>query len=75
MFARPSMLEGDRASLQQAPRAAERWMQQAMRVLRPVTPANLRAIAARDVALSLIDAVRNAGPGVHTLLSGALQRR
>lgn len=75
VFARPSMLEGDRASLQQPPRPAERWVQQAMRVLRPITPANLRAIAARDVALSLIDAVRNAGPGVHTVLSGTLQRR
>lgn len=74
VFARPSMLEGDRTSLQQPARPAERWVQQAMRVLRPITPANLRAIAARDVALSLIDAVRSSGPGVHTLLSGALQR-
>jgi len=46
-----------------------------MRALRPVTPANLRAIEARDVALSLMDAARTQGPGAHVLLSGALQRR
>ncbi|QTD46511.1 NAD(P)H-binding protein [Ottowia testudinis] len=75
VFARPSLLEGDRSTLQQPPRAGERWLQAAMRVLRPVTPANLRAIAARDVALGLIDATRAQGPGVQVLLSGALQRR
>lgn len=75
VFARPSLLEGDRASLQQPPRPAERWLQAAMRALRPVTPANLRAIAARDVAVSLIEALRTRGPGAHVLLSGALQRR
>lgn len=75
VFARPSLLEGDRASLQQPPRPAERWLQAAMRALRPVTPANLRAIAARNVAVSLIEALRTRGPGAHVLLSGALQRR
>ncbi|WOP14771.1 NAD(P)H-binding protein [Ottowia sp. SB7-C50] len=75
VFARPSLLEGDRASLQQPRRPAERWLQAAMRALRPVTPANLRAIAARDVAVSLIEALRTRAPGAHVLLSGALQRR
>ncbi len=45
-----------------------------MGLLRPVIPANLRAIDARDVALSLIDAVRARQPGQQVLLSGALQR-
>lgn len=75
VFARPSLLEGDRSTLQQPPRAGERWLHVVMRALRPVTPANLRAIEARDVALSLMDAARTRGPGAHVLLSGALQRR
>ena len=75
VFARPSLLEGDRSTLQQPPRAGERWLHVVMRALRPVTPANLRAIEARDVALSLMDAARTQGPGAHVLLSGALQRR
>lgn len=73
VIARPSMLEGDRSTLNQAARPGERWLQAVMRALRPITPANLRAIAARDVAVGLIDAVRTRGPGVHVLLSGALQ--
>ena len=75
VFARPSMLLGDRASLQQPPRAAERAVQSAMAVLRPLIPANLRAIEAGDVAASLIEGVRTLPPGVHVLLSGQLQRR
>lgn len=75
VFARPSMLLGDRASLQQPPRAAERVVQSAMTLLRPIIPADLRAIEARHVAASLIDGVRTLPPGAHVLLSGQLQRR
>ena len=75
VFARPSLLVGDRANLNQAPRAAEKISQAVMGLLRPVIPANLRAIAATDVALSLIEAVHTRKPGVQVLLSGALQRR
>ena len=74
VFARPSLLAGDRDSLQQPPRAAEKLSQGLMGLLRPVIPANLRAIDARDVALSLIEAVRVRQSGVRVLLSGALQR-
>ena len=45
-----------------------------MALLRPVTPVNLRAISAADVALSLVKAVKSRKPGIHILLSGDLQR-
>ncbi len=74
VIARPSMLTGDRESLQQAARPAERLIQSFMRLIQPLTPANLRAISASDVARSLIEAVKTRGPGVHILPSGDLQR-
>lgn len=74
VLARPSLLVGHRDSLNQAPRAAEKISQTVMALLRPVIPANLRAIAASDVARSLIAAVAARTPGVQVLLSGALQR-
>lgn len=74
VIARPSMLDGDRESLQQAARPAERIGLSLMALLRPVIPANLRAIAAEDVAASLVKAVHSHKRGVHILLSGELQR-
>ena len=43
-------------------------------LFKPVIPANYRTVTARDVALSLIEAVRKGQPGCRVLLSGALQR-
>lgn len=74
VFARPSLLVGDRDRLNQPTRVAEKISQGLMGLLRPVIPANLRAIDARDVALSLIEAVCARQPGERVLLSGALQR-
>ena len=74
VMARPSMLDGDRESLKQAARPAERFGLAVMALLRPVTPVNLRAISAADVALSLVKAVKSRKPGIHILLSGDLQR-
>jgi uncharacterized protein YbjT (DUF2867 family) len=74
VIARPSMLAGDRESLDQPIRTGERIGLAVMALFRPVTPANLRAIAAADVAIGLIRAVKSAGPGTHTLLSGQLQQ-
>jgi hypothetical protein len=45
-----------------------------MAQLRPVTPVNLRAISAADVALSLVKAVKSRKRGTRILLSGELQR-
>jgi uncharacterized protein YbjT (DUF2867 family) len=75
VIARPSMLAGDRESLDQPIRTGERIGLAVMALFRPVTPANLRAIAAVDVATGLIRAVRSAGPGTRILLSGELQPR
>jgi uncharacterized protein YbjT (DUF2867 family) len=74
VIARPSMLEGGREALQQAPRPGERIGLGLMRALKPLIPANYRAIRAGDVAQSLIQAVALGTPGVATLLSGELQR-
>jgi uncharacterized protein YbjT (DUF2867 family) len=74
VIARPSMLDGDRESLNQAARPAERIGLAVMALLRPVTPVNLRAISAADVALSLVKAVKSRKRGTRILLSGELQR-
>jgi uncharacterized protein YbjT (DUF2867 family) len=74
VIARPSMLAGDRESLDQPIRSGERIGLAVMALFRPVTPANLRAIAAADVATGLIRAVKAADPGTRILLSGQLQQ-
>lgn len=75
VFARPSLLGGDRSGLGQAPRAAEKWAAGAMRLLRPLTPANYRAIAASDVAKALVNSVKSGAAGQQVLLSGEMQPR
>jgi uncharacterized protein YbjT (DUF2867 family) len=74
VIARPSMLSGDRAALGQPERLGERLTLPLMGLLRGVIPGNYRAVAARDVALSLVEAVQQGRPGCTVLLSGALQR-
>ena len=73
VVARPSQLAGDRASLNQPPRAAERLALAAMRWLRPLVPANYQPIAAADVAQALCQALATDAPGLRCLLSGAMQ--
>ena len=75
VIARPSMISGDRAALGQPGRTGEHFAKPLMALFKPFIPANYRAVAARDVALSLIEAVRQGQPGCRVLLSGALQRR
>lgn len=72
-IARPSMLSGDREALDQPERLGERVGLVATRWLKPLIPANYRAIAARDVASGLVRAVKAGKPGVTRILSGALQ--
>jgi uncharacterized protein YbjT (DUF2867 family) len=74
VFARPSLLLGDRDRLDQPVRPSEKRSQTVMGWLRPLLPARWRAIAARDVAVSLVEALQTAGPGIHILPSEALQR-
>ncbi|MBK7002647.1 MAG: NAD(P)H-binding protein [Rhodoferax sp.] len=75
VIARPSMLFGQRESLRQAARPGERAGLFLMRSLRPLIPANYRAIAAKDVANALIRGVKNSEPGIRILLSGAMQAK
>jgi len=73
VIARPSMVDGDREALDQAPRLGERIGLRLMRGLKPLIPANYRAISAKDVAHALVKAVKAGTPGVVTLLSGEMQ--
>ena len=73
IIARPSMLDGQREALQQAPRLGERLGLYIMRGLKPLIPANYRSIPAADVAHALVRAVKVATPGVVTLMSGDMQ--
>ncbi len=73
VIARPSLIDGDRAALRQPGRASEGVGLWLARSLRPLLPANYRAIPARDVAHALVRTVQAANPGVVTLLSGEMQ--
>jgi uncharacterized protein YbjT (DUF2867 family) len=73
VIARPSLIDGDRAALGQSERAGEGVGLLLARGLRPLLPANYRAIPARDIAHALLRAVHAGQPGVVTLLSGQMQ--
>lgn len=73
VFARPSVLAGDRAVLAQATRPGEQLALVAMRLLKPLIPRNYRVVAAADVAAALVNAVKAGQPGRRVLLSGELQ--
>jgi uncharacterized protein YbjT (DUF2867 family) len=75
VLARPSLLTGDRQSLAQAHRPAEKFAAITMQLLKPLTPVNYRTIAAGDVAAALIRAVQAAVSGQTVLLSGEMQPR
>ena len=75
VLARPSLLTGDRQSLAQAKRPAEKFAAITMQLLKPLTPANYRAIAAGDVAAALVRAIQNTVSGQKVLLSGEMQPR
>ncbi len=75
VLARPSLLSGDRSALGQARRSAEKFAAATMRLLRPLTPANYRAIAASDVAAALVRNVQSTPSGQKVLLSGEMQPR
>ena len=72
-IAQPSMLAGDRAALDQPLRSGEGLALSVTRWLKPLIPANYRSVQAADVAAGLLRAVRTGEPGVHRIVSGALQ--
>lgn len=73
VIARPSLIDGNRAALNQPGRAGEGVGLLLARSLRPLLPANYRAIPARDIAHALLRAVHTGPSGVTTLLSGQMQ--
>lgn len=73
VIARPSLLDGDRTALGQPERGGESFGLMLARRLRPLVPANYRAILAKDVAHALTRAVKAARSGVVTLMSGEMQ--
>ena len=72
VFARPSLLLGDRTALGQPARTGERVAQVLMPVLRCLLPRKLRPISATAVATALHRAVADATPGTTVLTSDTL---
>ena len=73
VFARPSLLAGDRESLGQPARSGEQW---ALRLSSPfagLIPKSVRPIQARTVAKGMVSALREGRPGVRVVESGELQ--
>ena len=75
VIARPSLLAGDRGALKQPERMAEKLSLVAFKWLRPLIPANYRAITASNVAQAMVDTLETAGAGKHVLLSGDMQKQ
>ena len=75
VIARPSLLAGDRDALKQPERLAEKLSLVAFKWLKPLIPANYRAINASSVAEAMVHALQTSGKGQHVLLSGAMQNQ
>ena len=75
VIARPSLLTGNRAVLNQSQRLGESLGGLAMHWFKPLIPLNYQAIPAEQVGQSLVNAVRDANDGTHLLLSGQLRPR
>ena len=74
VIARPSLLAGDRSALKQPKRGSEKFAQMAFKLLKPLIPANYRAINASSVAKAMVSTLQTAGAGKHVLLSGEMQK-
>ena len=75
VIARPSLLAGDRESLKQPERIAEKLSLVAFKWLKPLIPANYQAIKASDVAAAMLKTLHAAGAGKQVLLSGDMQKQ
>jgi len=73
IIARPSLLAGDRDALSQPKRLAEKLSLVAFKWLKPLIPANYRAIESSSVAKAMVCGLQTSGKGQHVLLSGAMQ--
>lgn len=73
VFARPSLLTGDREALAQTKRPGEQLAMKTMTLFKALIPRNYRAISAANVAGALVSAVRDSQPGRRVMLSGQMQ--
>ena len=73
VIARPALLAGNRNALEQPERPAEKLALVAFKLLRPLIPANYRAIHASSVARAMVGTLQTAGKGRLVLLSGDMQ--
>ncbi len=74
VFAQPSLLMGDRQALGQPVRTAEALAAGLLRPILRLVPRSVRPIDADDVAKAMIDALRDARPGVRILPSAQMHR-
>lgn len=74
VFARPSLLVGDRHALGQPERRGEVWAERLLRPVMGLVPRGVRPIRADRVAAALLQTVSTAGDGVHVLSSGRMQQ-
>ena len=72
VIARPSLLMGERAALQQAPRRAESLSISLFKWLNPIIPAHYRARPGADVGTALVHAVLHGPAGLQVLTGHAL---
>ncbi len=73
VVARPALIDGDRAALNQPGRSAESLAMPLMRLASPLLPANWRNIAPAQIARALIANVSAGKAGRQVLLSGQMQ--
>lgn len=74
VIARPSLLDGERESLDQPHRTGEAWALRLVRPLAGVIPAAWRPISPQRIARSLRRALDAPGPAVRVIESGEMQR-
>ncbi len=70
VIARPALLAGDRAALNQPTRTGESIGLRALRWIAPAVPKNYRPVSAANVATALRTFVQSSPHGIHVVLSG-----
>ena len=73
VFAQPSLLIGDRLTLGQPERRAERWAERLLAPVMGLVPRGVRPITVDKVARALLQATLDARPSVRFLSSGDMQ--
>ncbi len=75
VIARPSLLAGDRQTLAQPERLAEKLSLVAFKLFAPLIPANYRSVDAASVAQAMVSALQSGGARQQVLLSGSMQNK